>query len=762
MAAQGMVPMLADRLGRTARRSPGLPVLVAAVAILGPATLLRPGWLGDSLVLTSALLFGVAILRSALALRRAGATRLRREGAVAALRRDPSVALLADGAGAILARSAGAAGQGVDGASLDAALSPRLADASAAVARLQARAVTLGSAEEEGGSRRMLRRLQADRIDGDTLLWRLDQRRAGDPPALPCLDVDEGGVVLSANGAFHRAFGLPAHHLDELAAKPPLVLGRTQAVLARVRPIARPIECLVVEISDEDGQRSVLFLPAPAPRDGLDAWEAVEDLPVPLLRIAPTGEILAANRPARLLLPMAAEPGTRMSEVLEGMGRPMIEWISDVAEGRPASGPQVLRGTGPHQDTVVRLTLSPAGPPEDRHLIGVLDDVSELKALEAQFAQSQKMQALGQLAGGVAHDFNNLLTAISGHCDLLLLRHDQGDPEYADLTQIRQNVNRAASLVGQLLAFSRKQSMMPETIDLPDALADLTHLLDRLVGERVRLTLDHDPSLLCIRADRRQLEQVVMNLVVNARDAMPEGGEIRIATGNVTLDAPEAHGRATIPPGRYVQVRVLDQGVGIPPDRLPKIFEPFYTTKRPGEGTGLGLSTAYGIVKQTGGYIFADSTVGQGTTFTLWFPAHDRPEPQPAPPPGQKPPASSVAARILLVEDEAPVRAFAARALRMRDHEVVEADSAEAALALLQDPALEVDLILSDVVLPDMDGPTWVRQALLQRPGVKVIFASGYAEEAFSEQKGLVTGSVFLPKPFSLVELTGTVERILA
>jgi two-component system cell cycle sensor histidine kinase/response regulator CckA len=393
----------------------------------------------------------------------------------------------------------------------------------------------------------------------------------------------------------------------------------------------------------------------------------------------------------------------------------------------------------------------------------VLNDVTEHKSLEAQFVQSQKMQAIGQLAGGVAHDFNNLLTAISGHCDLLLLRHDQGDPDYGDLIQIHQNANRAASLVGQLLAFSRKQSLMPEIIDLRDALSDLTHLLNRLVGEKVRLTLSQDPALRCIRADKRQLEQVIMNLVVNARDAMPDGGEIRIETSNVVLDVPLERDRATVASGPYVVVRVIDQGTGIPSDKITKIFEPFYTTKRPGEGTGLGLSTAYGIVKQTGGFIFVDSTPGQGATFTLYFPAHDRPsaEAQPeqrdiAPVPQRK--ADGV---VLLVEDEAPVRAFASRALRLRGYSVLEADSAEAALKLLADPDLAVDLFVTDVIMPGKDGPTWVREALADRPQTKVVFVSGYAEDAFAEHKASIPNSVFLPKPFSLTDLTQTVQRQL-
>jgi two-component system cell cycle sensor histidine kinase/response regulator CckA len=283
------------------------------------------------------------------------------------------------------------------------------------------------------------------------------------------------------------------------------------------------------------------------------------------------------------------------------------------------------------------------------------------------------------------------------------------------------------------------------------------------VGEKVSLTLTQDAGLRSIRADKRQLEQVIMNLVVNARDAMPEGGDIRIETGNVTLREPLVRDRATLPPGAYVSIRVIDAGCGIAPEKLTKIFEPFYTTKRPGEGTGLGLSTAYGIVKQTGGYIFVDSVPGEGTTFTLYFPAHDRPGPElrPAAPEPPPLPARKAEGVVLLVEDEAPVRAFASRALRLRGYSVLEADSAEAALNLLSDPDLAVDLFLTDVIMPGKDGPTWVREALASRPETKVVFVSGYAEDAFSEHQAAIPNSVFLPKPFSLNDLTNVVQRQL-
>jgi two-component system cell cycle sensor histidine kinase/response regulator CckA len=493
-------------------------------------------------------------------------------------------------------------------------------------------------------------------------------------------------------------------------------------------------------------------------------WDAIEDLPVPLIKVALSGEVLASNREARGLLTNEMPPGTRLSDMLEGLGRPIIDWLHDVASGRGATGSQFLRGVGEQQDVFVQTSLNLAGSDDDRHLIAVLSDVTELKSLEAQFVQSQKMQAIGQLAGGVAHDFNNLLTAISGHCDLLLLRHDQGDPDYSDLVQIHQNANRAASLVGQLLAFSRKQNLRPEVIDLRDTLADLTHLLNRLVGERVKLTLNHDPGLLPIRADKRQLEQVIMNLVVNARDAMPLGGEIKVETENLTLYEPVERDRATLPAGKYVLVRVIDEGHGIAPEKMSKIFEPFYTTKRTGEGTGLGLSTAYGIVKQTGGFIFADSEPDVGTVFSLYFPSHDMPltvqtpEPKPVAAPELGRRADGV---VLLVEDEAPVRAFASRALRLRGYTVLEADCAETALDMLADPDLTVDIFVTDVIMPGKDGPTWVREALRDRPDTKVVFVSGYAEDAFGENQAMIPNSVFLPKPFSLNDLTTTVGRQL-
>lgn len=504
--------------------------------------------------------------------------------------------------------------------------------------------------------------------------------------------------------------------------------------------------------------------PDPLAADEAETPDDFEAIPVALLRIAPNGYIRRANAAARRLLgaslPQGADP-VHIGSLLDGPGRPAGEWIAETHAARRSDGrSEVLRlrardDAAKEQHFQVTLAMDPVEQPG---LIAVLNDASALKTLEAQFVQSQKMQAIGQLAGGVAHDFNNLLTAIRGHCDLLMLRHDKGDPDYADLDQIGQNANRAASLVGQLLAFSRRQQLQLETLDTRDVLAELTHLLNRLVGEKITLTISHDPTLRAIRADKRQLEQVIMNLVVNARDAMPAGGNIEIRTDVLSIDD-LARDKVSLPKGDYLRIRVTDEGCGIEAALVDKIFEPFFTTKRVGEGTGLGLSTAYGIVKQTGGYIFCDSEVGKGTCFSLYFPA------QAGVRQAVRPVAAATEmtqilqrASVLLVEDEAPVRAFAARALRLKGYEVHEAASAEEALALL-DGGLAVDIFVTDVVMPGMDGPSWVRAALRDRPGTRVVFMSGYTEDIFGEGHDPIPNAAFLAKPFTLNELIQAVAR---
>ena len=561
------------------------------------------------------------------------------------------------------------------------------------------------------------------------------------------------------NEAARRLMGERIKSLDRIFTRLPVVPG----TLAEVSCPDGPRRMLVAEVAAGVGRRALYLLPPP--EDSMEAssqgWQAFQDLPVPMIKVAPDGSVQSFNRMASRLIGVHLTEGVSLAQLMEGLGRSISDWLNDSLADRMVQKSEFLRLTRTDRETFVQVVLNRITEEGEPALIAVLHDATELKSLEAQFVQSQKMQAIGQLAGGVAHDFNNLLTAISGHCDLLLLRHDQGDSDYGDLVQINQNANRAAGLVGQLLAFSRKQTLRPETLDLRDTLADLTHLLNRLVGEKVTLTLSHDPVLRPIRADKRQLEQVLMNLVVNARDAMPAGGEIRIVTECVTLTKPLSRDRATVPAGDYVTVEVMDVGVGIAPDKLQKVFEPFFTTKRTGEGTGLGLSTAYGIIKQTGGFIFVDSTPGTGTTFILYFPVYESgpQQAQKTKQPVRQPTAHAADGVILLVEDEAPVRAFASRALRLRGFTVLEADSAEAALKTLEDASLNIDVFVTDVVMPGMDGPSWVREALKKRPDVRVVFVSGYAEDSFGEEQGNIPNSVFLPKPFSLNELTDMVHR---
>jgi len=406
-------------------------------------------------------------------------------------------------------------------------------------------------------------------------------------------------------------------------------------------------------------------------------------------------------------------------------------------------------------------------------------DTTEQKALEGQMAQSQKMQAVGQLAGGIAHDFNNVLTAIIMASDLLLTNHRPSDPSFPDIMNIKQNANRAASLVRQLLAFSRKQTLRPEVLTLTDVLADLRMLLARLVGSDIKLRIDHGRDLWPVKVDIGQFEQVVVNLAVNARDAMPSGGDLTVRTRNVPGDESGTFAAyRELTPGDYVLVEVEDSGSGIAPDVLKKIFEPFFTTKEVGKGTGLGLSMVYGIIKQTGGFIFCDSEVGKGTTFRIFLPRHiaeakkaaetgsvasdgERPaEAAPAPKPAEARDLSG-SATVLLVEDEDAVRMGGMRALTSRGYTVHEASSGVEALEVFDSLDGKIDIVVSDVVMPEMDGPTLLGELRKRQPHIKFVFVSGYAEDAFAKNLPEDAQFGFLPKPFSLKQLATVVKEVL-
>jgi len=460
------------------------------------------------------------------------------------------------------------------------------------------------------------------------------------------------------------------------------------------------------------------------------------------------------------------------------IGQPLIGFVNEddrrelavklagAAEGSAPTGPIEVRIKGLRDKTCVLFLGRLDGfEGNEGGLMLHFIDVSEQKSLEAQFAQSQKMQAVGQLAGGVAHDFNNLLTAMIGFCDLLLMRFKPGDPSFADIMQIKQNANRAANLVRQLLAFSRQQTLQPRILDITDVLVELSHLLRRLIGENIELKVVHGRDLGLAKVDQGQLEQVIINLAVNARDAMPGGGTLTIRTANHTQGGPMRRGSETMPAGNYVLIETADTGIGIPKENLERIFEPFFSTKEIGSGTGLGLSTVYGIVKQTGGFIFVDSVKGAGATFQIYLPRYQQSDVAAA---ARSDPADAPAVQdttgtgtVMLVEDEDPVRIFGARALRNKGYTVIEARSGEAALELMGTTNDKIDLLITDVVMPKMDGPSLVREVRESQPDMKVIFISGYTEDSFRQRLDSDSNIHFLPKPFSLKQLATKVKEVI-
>jgi two-component system cell cycle sensor histidine kinase/response regulator CckA len=468
-----------------------------------------------------------------------------------------------------------------------------------------------------------------------------------------------------------------------------------------------------------------------------------------------------------------------MVSLTRGRARPGLAFGDLIEAGVQADARArlALRRDGPIE---VRLALD---PPKAAHLyvtaaggrmVAYLLDVTEQKQLELQLAQVQKMQAIGQLAGGVAHDFNNLLTAIQLRLDELLHRHPVGDPSYEGLNEIRQTATRAADLVRKLLAFSRKSTVQRETLDLGEVISEFQVLLRRLLREDVQLATDFGRDLPLVRADKSQLETAVMNLAVNARDALRSHGAhdgrpptVCIRTARVDQAQARALGFTGSPLEGCALIEVTDNGPGIPSDVLVKIFEPFFTTKPVGEGTGLGLATVYGIVKQADGWIHVESQPGQGAAFRIFLPIFKPTAASEAAalPAAQKPkPAPrdlSGAGRILFVEDEDAVRGVAARLLRARGYEVIEAADGEEALILAEDNAGKIDLMISDVIMPGLDGPTLLKKARPFLGDIPVMFISGYAEAEFSDLLEGETGVTFLPKPIEIKTLAERVKQQL-
>lgn len=511
----------------------------------------------------------------------------------------------------------------------------------------------------------------------------------------------------------------------------------------------------------------------------LDPRQFFDGSPIGIVLVSKDGVIEDANPMVLSMVgrEIAQVHHQKIFDLFDAQDWPLIENILDqLAGGTIKFDPiEVRLNTGEPQNLrPVRVFTNVINPPSEvmksdqkaeasevRAALYILD-LSQQKNLESQFIQSQKMQAVGQLAGGIAHDFNNLLTAIIGFCDLLLLRHKPGDPSFGDIQQIKQNSNRAANLVRQLLAFSRQQTLRPQVQDVTDILTEVSHLLRRLIGSNIELVINHGASLGLVKVDSGQMEQVLVNMAVNARDAMADGGMLTIATQSFCNIDPLTIGQDMMHPGTWVKITVRDSGTGIPPDVMARIFEPFFTTKEVGKGTGLGLATVYGIIRQSGGYLDVTSRVGQGTEFSIYLPTareEDVKTNEPPPVSEDAPTDLTGTARILLVEDEDAVRNFSTRALKNKGYEVVTAEDGESGWDVFQNLDQPIDLLITDVMMPGKDGPTLAREIREKVPTLKIIFISGYTEERLKDTMG--ENIFFLPKPFTLKDLAAKVKEVL-
>jgi two-component system cell cycle sensor histidine kinase/response regulator CckA len=566
-----------------------------------------------------------------------------------------------------------------------------------------------------------------------------------------------GGAVLYAALAEARRTGR-SHAEFRIGDKTSIILAARLGegrLLVRLAPVAAPTP----------RPPQVRQLAVPTPTAALDAFAAAAPFGAALVEGDDPfeGVVLEANAALVEMTDGAARPGVRFGDLLDPAG---LEEVKLRLRGK--------RGPAEARLAVGARTVHLYVTAAEGRRVAFLLDVSEQKQLEIQLVQSQKMQAIGQLAGGVAHDFNNLLTAIQLRLDELLHRHPVGDPSYEGLNEIRQTAVRAADLVRKLLAFSRKQTVQRETLELGELISEFEVLLRRLLREDVKLVTDYGRNLPLVRADKSALETAVMNLAVNARDALRSHGAadggvgvVRIRTARLT--GPEALqlGYPEAPVAGAALIEVADNGPGIPPDVMTKIFEPFFTTKPVGEGTGLGLATVYGIVKQADGWIQVESHPGKGAAFRIFLPIFIPPAPAPGEAPFEARAAQKVkhaprdlsgAGRILFVEDEDAVRVVAARLLRARGYEVIEAADGEEALQLAEENAGRIDLLISDVIMPGLDGPTLLKRARQFLGDAQVMFISGYAEAEFSDILEGEEGVTFLPKPIDIKVLAERVK----
>jgi two-component system cell cycle sensor histidine kinase/response regulator CckA len=625
----------------------------------------------------------------------------------------------------------------------------------------------------------------------ESTLERLDAAPVG------LMEVDGRGVVRRINATFLRWLSLEPVGLAERALKLGDIISQqgVELIKAAASTFQTAGAGVDLDVAVERGQvvplrvfarrdSSGTLLIAAYPRESAgaapsDAGSAemrltrfFQTAPFGIGTVGADGRLVASNAAfARMISDGAVSAGMGAVEVLCRSASPETQRIVD--EGLK----QALAGTasftpiditvGPKHDVSLRLYIVPLTQANDAREAAVLYliDATEQKALEAKFAQSSKMEAVGKLAGGIAHDFNNVLTAIIGFSDLLLQTHRPTDPAYKDIKNIQQSAYRAAGMVRQLLAFSRRQTQEIEILQLGDLTTDMASMLKTSVGEKIVFKSQTSRDLWYVKADRTQINQVVLNLAVNARDAMPDGGSLTIRTRNVTERESQKLDLHGMPVGEYVLIEAEDTGTGMSAEVMAKIFEPFFTTKGVGKGTGLGLATVYGIVKQSGGYIYAESHVGRGTTFRVFLPRYlpeneDEIVAQKSAK-KERPQDLTGSGRVLLVEDEDVVRSFAVRALKRQGYEVLEASTGVEALEVMEAHDHKVDIVVSDVVMPEMDGPTLLKELRKRNPDLKIIFVSGYPHEAFETSLDKDQQFAFLPKPFSLPQLAAKVKEQL-
>ncbi|VAW19761.1 Sensory box histidine kinase/response regulator [hydrothermal vent metagenome] len=496
------------------------------------------------------------------------------------------------------------------------------------------------------------------------------------------------------------------------------------------------------------------------------------DTPFAIATLDAKGKIVSTNAPfARIFNISTTEKAVEGAEFSELIDKKHMEAFQDALVQVNQNLSQIEpvdANLADDEERSVRLYLSASEKTADldEQVIIYALDMTDYTKLQAQFVQAQKMQAIGQLAGGVAHDFNNVLTAIIGFADLLFLRHKPTDPSFADIMQIKQSANRAAGLVKQLLAYSRQQTLRPQILEVTTQIDDYNIFLKHLMGEKVSLSVNHGRDVWPIKADAVQLEQVVLNLAINARDAMPDGGEIQLKTRNVTEREAATFSYKGMPAAEYVLIEVEDQGTGIPEEVLEKMYEPYFSTKEQGKGTGLGLSMVYGIIKQTGGFIYADTQMGKGTNFLIFFPRYvaskEEMEKISRPAPEKKTKDLTGNERILIVEDDEIVRAISVRTLRTTGYEVFEADGGDEALEVLDEIDNKIDLMISDVMMPGMDGPSLLVEVRKRLPDLKVIFVSGFARMEMRDGLADDRSVEFLPKPYNFDQINSKVKEVLS